>query len=140
MITLYFKITNQDNINYFHSEYDDNYIKWKQERIFADFRYGMQKDPTTLKKELKSYNERELSIFGIFLFADRLLKITDDKDALEKMSLLACRVYEVLDSIDNTHGFNIDLDDSNISEMDFDEVTQAMMIIVAVRFRYKLLK
>ena len=45
------------------------------------------------------------------------------------MSLLCCRVFDVLESIDNTHGFNIDLDSSNITEMDFDDVTKAMISV-----------
>ena len=68
-----------------------------------------------------------MGVFGIFLFSDKLLKNIDDKDYMEKMSLLCCRVFDVLESIDNTHGFHIDLDSSSITEMDFDEVTKTMM-------------
>jgi hypothetical protein len=66
-------------------------------------------------------------VFGIFLFADCLLKYPDDEISLEKMSLLACRSFEVLDSVDNTHGFNIDFESGNITEMDFDEVTKTKL-------------
>ena len=87
----------------------------------------MQKDPKTLKSELKSYNERELCFFGIFLYSDRLLKLPNDKNNLETLSLLASRSFEVLDSVENTFGFHIDLDDCKINEMDFNELTKTIM-------------
>ena len=77
-----------------------------------------------------SYNERELGIFGVFLFADKMIQNPKDKDSIEKMSLLCCRVFEVLDSVDNTHGFSIDLDSSNITEMDFDDLTATMTNVI----------
>ncbi len=94
------------------------------ERIFLEFQYEIKTNRDFDNQDIKSYRERELGIFGIFLFADKLIKVPKDQESLEKMSLLCCRVFDVLESIDNTHGFNIELDNSNITEMNFDEVTK----------------
>ena len=127
MINLYFKIISNKKVHYFHSEYDNDYIKYRMARIFLEFQYEIKTNREFDNQEIKSYRERELGIFGIFIFSDKLIKNKDDKNSLERMSLLCCRVFDVLDSVDNTHGFNIDLDESNITEMDFDEVTKTMM-------------
>ena len=47
-------------------------------------------------------------------------------ELLKMLSLLCAKAYEVTESIDNTHGFIIDLDKSDIKEMDFEQVTEAM--------------
>jgi hypothetical protein len=73
MINLYFKITLHKKDHYFHSEYDDKYILWKKERIFAEFREEMYSNQSLFNDKIKSYRERELGIFGIFLFTDKLI-------------------------------------------------------------------
>lgn len=40
--------------------------------------------------------------------------------------MLLAKAFEVNESVYNTDGFRIDLDTSNIAEMTFDEVTEAM--------------
>ncbi len=40
--------------------------------------------------------------------------------------MLSVKAFEVTESVDNTHGFVIDLDKSDIKEMDFNQVTEAM--------------
>ena len=47
-------------------------------------------------------------------------------ELLRILALLCAKAFEVTKSIDNTHGFKIDLDKSYIREMDFEQVTEAI--------------
>ena len=126
MFNFYFKILQKDQSRYFHNSFDKQTVLWQQERVFDEHRDRLKSNPHTFGDTINQYTEKEYCISGIFLFAQRLLEVPDDEEILKRLAMLCAKAYEVTESIDNTHGFIIDLDKSDIKEMDFEQVTEAI--------------
>ena len=126
MLNFYFKIIRNHEEHYFRKSTNKKTVLWQQERVFVEHRDRLKSNTHSYGDTINAYTDKEFCISGIFLFAQRLIEVPEDEEVIRILSMLCAKAYEVTDSIDNTHGFVIDLDTSNIQEMDFLEVTAAM--------------